>query len=117
MFDSVIFSQTIPYVFRENDDGESRRILWKEFTKKGGLPEELMCKEVDLEERYWENDRYVNEQASLLSNISCWLTHASNIVCSKGAWLCSPPPWCPKTALQSEQLFASVMASWTTLPY
>jgi len=54
---SAILSITIPYAFRENDDGESRRRMWNEFVKKDDLPEELKCKEVDMEERFWMNDR------------------------------------------------------------
>lgn len=54
---SVILSITIPYAFRENDCGESRRRLWNEFAKKDDLPEEMKCKEVDREEMFWINDR------------------------------------------------------------
>ena len=53
----VILSITIPYSFRENDDGESRRRLWSNFLKRDDLPHQLYCKEVDLEEGYWINNR------------------------------------------------------------
>lgn len=43
--------------FRINDSGEARRRLWKEFLKRDDLPEELKCNDVDLEERYWTNNR------------------------------------------------------------
>lgn len=55
---SIILSFTIPYAFRENDDGESRRRLWNEFLEnRQDLPEELKCKEIDLTEEYWTNSR------------------------------------------------------------
>ena len=54
---TAILSYTIPYAFRENDDGESRRRLWAEFEKRPDLPEEMKCKDVDLEEEYWINSR------------------------------------------------------------
>ena len=54
---SVVLSITIPYSFRENDDGEARRRMWVKFLNKDGLPDELRCKEVTLEESYWMNDR------------------------------------------------------------
>ncbi|KAL7495030.1 hypothetical protein ACHAWT_006507 [Skeletonema menzelii] len=54
---TAILSITIPYTFRENDDGESRRRLWAEFEKRPDLPHEMKCKDVDLEERYWTNNR------------------------------------------------------------
>jgi len=54
---SAILSTIIPYSFRDNDDGESRRRLWAEFLKKDGLPDELRCNDVDMEENYWVNDR------------------------------------------------------------
>lgn len=57
LFVTAILSLTVPYAFRENDDGESRRRLWAEFLKRDDLPEVLRCKEVDLDERYWMNDR------------------------------------------------------------
>jgi len=53
----AILSITIPYSFRENDDGESRRRLWNDFLKRDDLPHQLYCKEVDLEEGYWINSR------------------------------------------------------------
>ena len=54
---TAILSVTIPYAFRENDDGESRRRLWVQFAKRPDLPEKLKCKDVDLEEKYWTNNR------------------------------------------------------------
>lgn len=54
---TIILSIIIPYSFRENDDGESRRRLWMEFLKKDDLPEELKYKNGVMEERYWMNDR------------------------------------------------------------
>ena len=54
---TAILCLTIPYAFRENDDGESRRRLWVEFLKRTDLPEELRCKDVNLEETYWKNKR------------------------------------------------------------
>lgn len=54
---AAILSRFIPYACRINDDGESRRKLWKAFFERNDLPEELRCKDVDLEERYWVNDR------------------------------------------------------------
>lgn len=54
---TAVLCVTIPYAFRENDDGESRRRLWVEFTKRPDLPEALKCKDVDLEESYWTNSR------------------------------------------------------------
>ena len=54
---SAILAVIVPYSFRDNDTGEQRRRLWAEFLKKDGLPEELQCKDVELEERYWVNDR------------------------------------------------------------
>ena len=48
----AILSITIPYSFRENDDGESRRRLWNDFLNRDDLPHQLYCKEVDLEEGY-----------------------------------------------------------------
>mmetsp|Transcript_4697 Transcript_4697/g.9076 ORF Transcript_4697/g.9076 Transcript_4697/m.9076 type:complete len:380 (-) Transcript_4697:455-1594(-) len=54
---TAILAIFVPYVFRDNDDGESRRRLWVEFLKKDDLPEELKCKDVDMEENYWVNDR------------------------------------------------------------
>lgn len=54
---TAVLSITIPYALRENDDGESRRRLWNEFLKRGDLPVELRCDDVDLEETYWVNDR------------------------------------------------------------
>lgn len=43
--------------FRVNDSGEARRRMWKEFLKRDDLPEKLQCRDVDLDERYWVNDR------------------------------------------------------------
>jgi alpha-beta hydrolase superfamily lysophospholipase len=54
---TAILSLTIPYAFRENDDGESRRRLWADFEKRPDLPEAMKCKDVDLEEKYWTNNR------------------------------------------------------------
>ena len=54
---TAILSTIIPYAFRENDDGESRRRLWAEFEKRPDLPQEMKCEDVDLEERYWTNNR------------------------------------------------------------
>jgi acylglycerol lipase len=56
---TAFLSITIPYAFRENDDGESRRLLWNEFAKRDDLPHahELKCEDVALEENYWVNDR------------------------------------------------------------
>jgi acylglycerol lipase len=54
---TAILSIFIPYAFRVNDDGESRRRLWSEFEKREDLPEELKCKDIDLEEKYWTNGR------------------------------------------------------------
>mmetsp|Transcript_28691 Transcript_28691/g.46574 ORF Transcript_28691/g.46574 Transcript_28691/m.46574 type:complete len:100 (-) Transcript_28691:1454-1753(-) len=54
---TAILAILVPYVFRDNDDGESRRRLWVEFLKRDDLPEELKCKDVDMEENYWVNDR------------------------------------------------------------
>eukprot|EP00984_Skeletonema_dohrnii_P038445 scaffold41685_cov161-Skeletonema_dohrnii-CCMP3373.AAC.1 len=54
---TAILSFTIPYAFRENDDGESRRLLWAEFEKRPDLPQEMKCNDVDLEESYWTNNR------------------------------------------------------------
>mmetsp|Transcript_16973 Transcript_16973/g.35633 ORF Transcript_16973/g.35633 Transcript_16973/m.35633 type:complete len:438 (-) Transcript_16973:2005-3318(-) len=58
-------SRFIPYAFRINDDGETRRKLWNNFVEKGKkgadgyptLPKEMRCDEVNLEENYWVNDR------------------------------------------------------------
>ena len=54
---TAILSASLPYAFRVNDNGEDRRRLWKEFEKREDLPEKLKCRDVDLEERYWVNDR------------------------------------------------------------
>ena len=53
----VILSITIPYSYRINDSGESRRRLWTEFSKQPHLPPELQCTDVEMEESYWINDR------------------------------------------------------------
>ena len=54
---TAFLSFSLPYAFRVNDDGESRRRLWREFEKREDLPEELKCEDVDLEELYWVNER------------------------------------------------------------
>ncbi len=58
-------SRFVPYAFRINDDGETRRKLWNEFVEKGRkgadgfpiLPRGMRCEEVHLEENYWVNER------------------------------------------------------------
>ena len=54
---AYILSLFIPNAFRVNDDGETRRKLWKEFVEKCPLPEKMKCRDVNLEESYWVNDR------------------------------------------------------------
>ena len=54
----VWYLQSRPTIsFRVNDSGEARRRMWKEFLKRDDLPEKLKCGDVDLDERYWVNDR------------------------------------------------------------
>ncbi|KAL3800805.1 hypothetical protein HJC23_001642 [Cyclotella cryptica] len=54
---AIFLSVSIPYSFRVNDSGEARRRLWNEFLMRKDLPEALKCRDVDLEEKYWVNNR------------------------------------------------------------
>lgn len=61
---TVILSQVVPYIFRINDDGESRRRAWKKWEKENIRPQEwkdlLFNKDhpsIDLQESYWVNSR------------------------------------------------------------
>eukprot|EP00578_Thalassiosira_sp_NH16_P027052 CAMPEP_0181102374 /NCGR_PEP_ID=MMETSP1071-20121207/14282_1 /TAXON_ID=35127 /ORGANISM="Thalassiosira sp., Strain NH16" /LENGTH=384 /DNA_ID=CAMNT_0023185345 /DNA_START=184 /DNA_END=1335 /DNA_ORIENTATION=- len=54
---TVVLSASIPYAFRANDDGASRRRMWNEFLEGEDLPRDLRCEDVELEESYWANDR------------------------------------------------------------
>mmetsp|Transcript_35826 Transcript_35826/g.73265 ORF Transcript_35826/g.73265 Transcript_35826/m.73265 type:complete len:384 (-) Transcript_35826:410-1561(-) len=56
---TFILSQMIPYTFRVNDDAESRRRFWKEFTQREDFPQELRetPDDIVIEENYWQNNR------------------------------------------------------------
>ena len=58
---TLILSRLIPYLFRVNDDGDSRRMLWTPWSVSEERPEEYqpenIAKNVNLKESYWKNDR------------------------------------------------------------
>jgi len=54
---TAVLAIILPVLYRENDDGENRRKLYNEFLQREDLPERVRCKDVNLNERYWTNDR------------------------------------------------------------
>jgi len=64
---TAVLAVIIPVLYRENDDGENRRKLYHEFLQRKDLPERLRCKDVNLNESFWTNDRGMLLLTSIMS--------------------------------------------------
>jgi hypothetical protein len=66
---AAILAKLLPFCYRVNDDAVSRRKLWRLFEEYGNDEwNELLkpnAKEVQLEESYWINRRYVNYKVTI----------------------------------------------------
>jgi len=56
---TFVLSRLIPYTFRVNDDGESRRKFHREFKQRTNTPKDfrIVPDDIVMKERYWVNER------------------------------------------------------------
>lgn len=76
---AFLASMLVPYCFRENDNAETRRKLFAEFSRELDLPSDFRRTPDDilLEESFWVNARYVLKscEKDLVSSLQMFFAH------------------------------------------